>query len=77
MNNIFVLYGEEAFLVDKYIKSIVTSKKINTIINNVDKVKSNIAKYSLIQCVREMNMLSFPIKIIEIEKRLNKVIEQN
>lgn len=33
MNNIFVLYGEEAFLVDKYIKSIVTSKKINTIIN--------------------------------------------
>ncbi len=42
-------------------------RKINTIINNVDKVKSNIAKYSLIQCVREMNMLSFPIKIIEIE----------
>lgn len=33
---------------------------------NVESIKSNIAKYSLIQCVREMNMLSFPIKIVEI-----------
>jgi len=43
-------------------------KKIPQIKNNVEKVKSNIAKYSLIQCVREMNMLTFPIKIVEIEK---------
>ena len=33
---------------------------------NVESIKSNIAKYSLIQCVREMNVLSFPIKIVEI-----------
>lgn len=43
-------------------------KKVPQIKNNVDKVQSNIAKYSLIQCVREMNMLTFPIKIVEIEK---------
>lgn len=43
-------------------------KKIPHVKNNVDKVQSNIAKYSLIQCVREMNMLSFPIKIVEIDK---------
>ncbi|MVO08231.1 hypothetical protein GOQ30_03510 [Flavobacterium sp. TP390] len=42
------------------------SKKIPAIKGNVHLVKSNIAKYSLIQCVREMNMLSFPIKIVEI-----------
>jgi hypothetical protein len=43
-------------------------KRVQQIKNNVDKVQSNIAKYSLIQCVREMNMLTFPIKIVEIEK---------
>lgn len=43
-------------------------KKISQIKNNIDKVQSNIAKYSLIQCVREMNMLSFPLKIFEIAK---------
>jgi hypothetical protein len=43
-------------------------KKIPQIKNNVEKVQSNIAKYSLIQCVREMNMLTFPIKIVEIER---------
>jgi hypothetical protein len=42
------------------------AKKTPIIKGNVNSIKSNIAKYSLIQCVREMNMLSFPIRIVEI-----------
>ena len=34
--------------------------------DNINIIKSNIAKYSLIQCVRDMNSLNYPIKIIEI-----------
>ncbi|MGQ2984678.1 DUF6119 family protein [Flavobacterium sp.] len=43
-------------------------KKLNQIRGNVSKAESNIAKYSLIQCVREMNTLSYPIKLFEILK---------
>lgn len=43
-------------------------KKIDQIRGNVIKAESNIAKYSSIQCVREMNTLSYPIKIFEIGK---------
>ena len=34
--------------------------------DNIIRVQSNIAKYSLIQCVRDMNTTNYPIKIIEI-----------
>lgn len=34
--------------------------------NNVNNLRSNIAKYSLIQCVRDMNTNMYPLKIIDI-----------
>lgn len=42
------------------------SKKLKSVRGNIEKVNSNIAKFSLIQCVREMNTLSFPVSIFEI-----------
>jgi len=43
-------------------------KRVNRIKGNLDKVTSNIAKFSLIQCVREMNTLSYPVRILEINR---------
>lgn len=43
-------------------------KKLDRIRGNVVRVESNIAKFSLIQCVREMNSLSYPLKIKEINR---------
>ncbi len=43
-------------------------KSIPEIKGNVHRVKSNIAKFSLIQCVREMNSMSYPLKIVEIKR---------
>ncbi|MBZ4033448.1 hypothetical protein K6T82_01630 [Flavobacterium sp. 17A] len=34
--------------------------------NNITRLKSNIAKYSVIQCVREMNTNMYPLKIFDI-----------
>jgi Family of unknown function (DUF6119) len=34
--------------------------------DNIDRIQSNIAKYSLIQCVRDMNAMNYPLKIVEI-----------
>lgn len=43
-------------------------KRVNRIKGNLEKVNSNIAKFSLIQCVREMNTLSYPVRILEINR---------
>ena len=43
-----------------------TWKSGKNIKDNLDKASSNIAKYSLIQCVKEMNTTSYPISIVEI-----------
>lgn len=43
--------------------------KNKMIINNVDKVKSNIAKFTLIQSVRDMQTNNYPLKIIEIANK--------
>lgn len=42
------------------------TQRVPVIRNNVDKLESNIAKFSLIQCVREMSTFNYPIEIIEI-----------
>lgn len=42
------------------------TQSVPVIRNNVDKLESNIAKFSLIQCVREMSTYNYPIEIIEI-----------
>ncbi len=42
------------------------TQSVPVIRNNVDKLESNIAKFSLIQCVREMSTFNYPIEIIEI-----------
>lgn len=44
------------------------TKKLARIKGNLELVNSNIAKFSLIQCVREMNSLSYPVKIVEISR---------
>jgi uncharacterized protein (TIGR04141 family) len=52
-----------------YILAFVSkSQKKYTVIDEVSKVDSNIAKFSLINCVKEMESNSYPIKIIEIER---------
>ncbi|WP_304144574.1 DUF6119 family protein [Mesoflavibacter zeaxanthinifaciens] len=43
------------------------SKRVSTIRGNVEKVNSNIAKFSLIQCIREMSTFNYPIEIVEIK----------
>ena len=43
-----------------------TWKSGKNIKDNLDKANSNIAKYSLIQCIKEMNTTSYPISIVEI-----------
>lgn len=43
-----------------------TSKRTPIIRNNIEKLESNIAKFSLIQCVKEMNTYNYPLEIIEI-----------
>jgi|25_taG_2_1085351.scaffolds.fasta_scaffold00300_15 hypothetical protein len=42
------------------------TKRVPVIRNNVEKLDSNIAKFSLIQCIREMSTYNYPIEIIEI-----------
>ena len=42
------------------------TQSVPVIRNNVDRLESNIAKFSLIQCVREMSTFNYPIEIIEI-----------
>ena len=42
------------------------TQRVPVIRNNVEKLESNIAKFSLIQCVREMSTFNYPIEIIEI-----------
>jgi len=42
------------------------TKRVPVIRNNVEKLESNIAKFSLIQCIREMSTFNYPIEIIEI-----------
>lgn len=42
------------------------TKRVPVIKNNVEKLESNIAKFSLIQCIREMSTFNYPIEIIEI-----------
>ena len=44
-----------------------TWKSGENIKDNIDKANSNIAKYSLIQCVKEMITTSYPISIVEIK----------
>ncbi|QXP59718.1 DUF6119 family protein [Olleya sp. HaHaR_3_96] len=43
------------------------TQRVPVIRNNLDKLESNIAKFSLIQCVREMSTFNYPIEIIEIK----------
>ncbi|WP_339660029.1 DUF6119 family protein [Croceibacter atlanticus] len=42
------------------------TQRVPVIRNNVERLDSNIAKFSLIQCVREMSTFNYPIEIIEI-----------
>lgn len=42
------------------------TQSVPVIKNNVERLESNIAKFSLIQCVREMSTFNYPIEIIEI-----------
>jgi hypothetical protein len=42
------------------------TQRVPVIRNNVEKLESNIAKFSLIQCIREMSTFNYPIEIIEI-----------
>ena len=35
--------------------------------DNISRIRSNIGKFSLIQCVRDMQSYNFPLKIVEIE----------
>lgn len=44
------------------------TKRVTQIRGNINMVNSNIAKFSLIQCVREMNTLSYPVKVVEIRR---------
>lgn len=57
--------GKNVFFVMAFKSELQRIKKIR---GNVKKVNSNIAKYSLIQCVREMNMLNYPIRVVEIDR---------
>jgi hypothetical protein len=43
------------------------TKSVPIIKGNVEKLKYNIAKFYLIQCIREMNTFSYPLEIIEIK----------
>ncbi len=42
------------------------TQRVPIIRNNVERLESNIAKFSLIQCIREMSTFNYPIEIIEI-----------
>lgn len=44
-----------------------TLKNYKPIFNNIKEVKSNIAKFSLIQCVRDMKSETYPLSICEIK----------
>lgn len=46
------------------------SKRLLSVRDNVSEFRSNIAKFSLIQHVKEMNSGNYPVKIFEIEKEL-------
>lgn len=59
----FATGGKEVVFVMAF-KSDIQS--VPSIRNNVERLESNIAKFSLIQCVREMSTFNYPIEIIEI-----------
>lgn len=50
-----------------------TWKSGKRIKGNIDKSDSNIAKFSLIQCVKEMKATSYPVSILEIDNGINIV----
>lgn len=55
--------SKEIFFVMAFKSTLETHVDIR---NNVNLLRSNIAKYSLIQCVRDMNTNMYPIKIFDI-----------
>lgn len=59
----FRIGGKNIVYVMAFKSNLANDKNIK---DNIDRVQSNIAKYSLIQCVREMNTTNYPIKIVEI-----------
>lgn len=62
--NKFKIGGKEIVFVMAF-KS--DTKSVPVIKGNLEKFKSNIAKFSLIQCIREMNTFSYPLEVIEIK----------
>lgn len=67
-------YTEEFFfsLFEKEINFILAfcneRKRFDKVLGNVKEFDSNIAKFSLIQHVKEMNSTNYPVRVVEIEK---------
>jgi hypothetical protein len=57
------LNNKELFFVMAFKSTLALNVDIR---NNVHNLRSNIAKYSLIQCVRDMNTNMYPLKIFDI-----------
>lgn len=57
------LNNKELFFVMAFKSTLAVNVDIR---NNVNNLRSNIAKYSLIQCVRDMNTNMYPLKIFDI-----------
>lgn len=73
-NFINIIQDNKKFIENLFSKEIVyvlafkpTSKKFKSIRGNIDKINSNIAKFSLIQCIREMKASSYQIEVVEIK----------
>lgn len=59
---------------DKNIEYVIAyrhNRRNATVVNNTEMFQSNIAKFSLIMCMREMKSYSYPLKVIEIENGMN------
>jgi hypothetical protein len=59
----FIIGGKNIVYVMAFKSNLANNVNIK---DNINRVQSNIAKYSLIQCVRDMNTTNYPIKIVEI-----------
>jgi len=62
---------------DKKIEYVIAYRhnKINaTVIDQIELFRSNIAKFSLIMCMKEMQSYSYPLKVIEIDNGLSTAV---